>query len=216
MPERRERHFAGKVHAFNAGYARLKGVAYDVIGNLDADVSFGADQFEFLLSKFQENPRLGVAGTPFSEGGATYDYRFTNQEHVSGACQLFRRECFEAVGGYVPMKLGGIDLVAVVTARMKGWQTRTFTERICQHHRKMGSGNHRFVKATFKSGYHDYLMGVHPLWQTSRCAYQMSRKPYLVFGALLWLGYFWAFVMRASTPVSRNSLRSDEGNRWRG
>src|SRR6266481_6672836 len=40
MPERRERHFAGKVNAFNAGYARVADLNYDVIGNLDADVSF--------------------------------------------------------------------------------------------------------------------------------------------------------------------------------
>src|SRR5713226_4266269 len=40
MPERRERHFAGKVGAFNAGYARVRDLDYDVIGNLDADISF--------------------------------------------------------------------------------------------------------------------------------------------------------------------------------
>src|SRR5467141_784957 len=40
MPERRERHFAGKVLAFNAGYARLRGLKYEVIASLDADVSF--------------------------------------------------------------------------------------------------------------------------------------------------------------------------------
>ena len=34
MPERAERHFAGKVHAFNAGYARAKDLNPDVIGNL--------------------------------------------------------------------------------------------------------------------------------------------------------------------------------------
>ena len=39
-PERRERHFAGKVHAFNASYAHVKGVGYEVIGNLDADGVF--------------------------------------------------------------------------------------------------------------------------------------------------------------------------------
>src|SRR5713226_2087030 len=43
MPERPERHFAGKVHAFNAGYARLREQEYDVIGSLDADISFGDD-----------------------------------------------------------------------------------------------------------------------------------------------------------------------------
>src|ERR1035441_7778521 len=43
MPERRERHFAGKVNAFNAGYARVKDLSYAIIGNLDADVSFDPD-----------------------------------------------------------------------------------------------------------------------------------------------------------------------------
>src|ERR1044071_1557800 len=37
MPPRAERHFAGKVHAFNAGYERVKGLDYAVIGNLDGD-----------------------------------------------------------------------------------------------------------------------------------------------------------------------------------
>src|SRR5881397_3520186 len=49
MPERRERHFAGKVHAFNAGYAKVRDLDYGVIGNLDGDVSFDEDYFEFLL-----------------------------------------------------------------------------------------------------------------------------------------------------------------------
>src|SRR5947209_1773572 len=40
MPERQERHFAGKVYAFNAGYERVRNVEYDIVGSLDADVSF--------------------------------------------------------------------------------------------------------------------------------------------------------------------------------
>src|SRR4051812_32022202 len=54
MPQREERHFAGKVHAFNAGYAKIKGVHYDVIGNLDADITFEEDYLAFLLFKFTE------------------------------------------------------------------------------------------------------------------------------------------------------------------
>src|ERR1017187_4631778 len=139
MPERKERHFAGKVHAFNAGYARLKDLEYDVIGNLDADVTFDPDYFDFILKKFAANPMLGCAGTPFREGSLQYDFRFTSIEHVSGQIQLFRRQCFEDIGGYTPIKTGGIDLVAVITARMKGWQTRTFQEKVYEHHRKMSS-----------------------------------------------------------------------------
>ena len=89
---------------------------YDVIGNLDADISFGPDYFEFLLAKFYDDPMLGCAGTPFVENGIHYDYRYTNIEHVSGACQMFRKQCFGDIGGYVPIKGGGIDFVAVTTA----------------------------------------------------------------------------------------------------
>ena len=119
MPERRERNFAGKVHAFNAGYSKVNDLSYDIIGNLDGDTSFDPDYFAFLLAKFGENPQLGVAGTPFTEGTNQYDYRFTSHEHVSGAIQLFRRKCFEDVGGYKPIRTGGIDLIAVISARMK-------------------------------------------------------------------------------------------------
>src|SRR5437667_7544125 len=68
QPQRMERHFAGKAAAFNAGYARVKDLEYEVIGNLDADISFDEDYFAFLMSKFAENPGLGVAGTPYREG----------------------------------------------------------------------------------------------------------------------------------------------------
>src|SRR5215470_9985924 len=69
LPVHRDRSFAGKVHAFNAGFQRVQNLEYDVIGNLDSDVSFEADYCEFLLDKFEKDPRLGVAGTIFREEG---------------------------------------------------------------------------------------------------------------------------------------------------
>jgi glycosyltransferase involved in cell wall biosynthesis len=207
MPERKERHFAGKVHAFNAGYEKVRGLKHDIIGSLDADISFESDYFRFLLAQFATDPTLGVAGTPFREGEIQYDYRFSRKEHVSGACQLFRKECFEAIGGYIPIKAGAIDLTAVVTARMKGWKTRTFTDKVCIHHRQMGTAKAHIVIATFKSGYGDYQMGVHPVWQLFRSVYQMTRRPLLVGGVVLMAGYTWAMVTRARKPVSEEFVR---------
>jgi glycosyltransferase involved in cell wall biosynthesis len=203
MPERTERHFAGKVHAFNAGYERVRDLNYDIIGSLDADITFDEEYFSFLLSRFAENPRLGVGGTPFREGTNQYDYRFTSIEHVSGACQLFRRECFDDIGRYKPIKGGGIDLVAVTTARMIGWQTRTFVEKTCEHHRHIGTGTSKVLTSRFRFGKQDYYLGGHPLWEVFRSIYQMKKKPFIAGGLFLLLGYTWAFFSGVERPVSR-------------
>jgi biofilm PGA synthesis N-glycosyltransferase PgaC len=207
LPVRRERHFAGKVHAFNAGLARLNGVPYDVIGSLDADTSFDDSYFAFLLGKLRDDPALGVVGTPFSEGGASYDYRFVSIEHVSGVCQMFRRECFEDIGGYVPVERGGIDHIAVLSARMKGWKTRTFTGKVCRHHRRMGSAQHGAAVARFRDGVSDYALGGHPLWELFRAIYQMTRKPRVAGGLMLAAGYVWASVRRMERPIPRELVQ---------
>jgi poly-beta-1,6-N-acetyl-D-glucosamine synthase len=207
MPERKERHFAGKVHAFNAGYAAVKEMEFDVIGNLDADITMDEGYFAFLLRKFAENPRLGVAGTPFREGDSQYNYRFTSPEHVSGACQLFRRECFEQIGGYSPIKTGGIDLVAVISARMKGWQTRSFLEKTSVHHRKMGTAKHNPIGAIFHGGFTDYTHGCDPVWECFRSIYQMTRPPIVLGGCFCLAGFLWAMVTRAEKVVSPELVR---------
>lgn len=202
MPERQERHFAGKVYAFHAGYVAVKGLAPEIVGNLDADVTFGSDHFEYLLQRFAEHPDLGVGGAPFKEGARQYDYRFTNIENVWGGCQLFRRQCFEDIGGYVPLKGGCIDHIAVVTARMKGWKTRTFTDRICIHHREMGTAQQGELKARFKLGAKDYSVGNHPLWEGFRTFYQMAQSPWVIGGLALGAGYACSLIRRAEISVS--------------
>lgn len=215
MPEHRDRQFAAKVNCFKAGYARLKGIDYDIIGNLDADISFDPDYFEFLLSIFRRYPFLGVAGTPFVEQSRSYDYRFTNIEHVSGACQLFRRKCYEEIGGYIPIKGGGIDWVAVTTARMKGWSTRTFTEKTCLHHRKLGTGNSSALMTSFKQGQKDYLLGNHFLWEIFRVFYQFTKKPLIVGGSLIFYGFILTAIKGAERPISKELLEFIRGEQIR-
>ncbi len=207
MPEHRDRNFAAKVQCFKAGLDRLRDIDYDVIGNLDADITFEPDYIEFVLGKLAADPDLGVVGTPFVEGTSSYDFRFTAVEHVSGACQIFRRECFEEIGGYPEVKGGGIDWIAVTTARMKGWKTRTFVERVCYHHRPMGTASAGRMQSQFRLGRQDYYLGGHPLWAVFRACYQMARKPYVVGGMWLLAGYCWAWVTRVRRPVSSDLIR---------
>ena len=201
MPERRERHFAGKVQAFNAGYERVQNLDFDIVGNLDGDTSFEADHFEYLIARMNESSDLGVTGAPFRELGLQYDYRFSNIENVWGGCQLFRRRCFEEIGGYRPLKGGCIDHVAVLSARQCGWKTRTFPQRVCIHHRPMGTALHGSITAKFRLGAKDYSVGNHPLWQIARSIYQTTRPPYLLGGIALASGYVWSAMRRAERAI---------------
>jgi glycosyltransferase involved in cell wall biosynthesis len=212
MPERSERNFAGKAQAVNAGCQRLTGTDYEVIGNLDADVSFDPDYFEFLMNKFAENSRLGVAGTAFQEGKPSYNYEFVGIEHVSGMCQMFRRECFEDIGGYPVIRSGGIDLIAVLSARAKGWETRTFVEKSFLHHRSQSGASHTGLRERIHAGRKDYLLGNHPVWEAFRSVYQMGHKPYIVGGLLVLCSYMWNLFsgVKRTIPEELMALRRRE------
>ena len=208
-PVRKERHFAAKVEAVRAGLERVKGLPYKIVGNLDADVTLDFDHFEFLLSKFRQDDRLGVAGTVFHEpsGYNSATDSFEGQSYVSGQCQIFRRECFEEIGGYVPSKVGGIDWMAVTTARMVGWNTRSFREKSFLHHRPLGTAERGEIGSAFAYGKKDYILGGHPLWQVFRSVYRMKKRPYIIAGGALFSGYVNGFLTRAERPVSPELMR---------
>jgi poly-beta-1,6-N-acetyl-D-glucosamine synthase len=207
-PVRQERNFAAKVHAFNAGQERLKNIEYEIIGNLDSDVLLDPDHFEFLLTRFQADSHLGVAGTVFREedGYSSAADSFEGQNHVSGQCQLFRRQCFQEIGGYFANKAGGIDWIAVTTARMMGWKTRSFREKSFFHYRHLGTAERSLFAAAFSYGEKDYYLGGHPIWELFRCTYRMTKRPFLVEGLALGLGYGWAMLRRQKRPISEQLM----------
>jgi len=206
-PKQPNRSFAGKVHAFNAGLERVRSLQCEVIGNLDADLSFDSDYLAFLMRKFSDDPKLGVAGTPFTEDDG-YDSAkdsFEGENHVAGGCQLFRRQCFEDVGGYIPNPAGGIDWIAVTTARMKGWRTRSFPQKRFHHYRSLGTAGKSGVAASFSYGVKDYYLGGSPIWQLFRVAYRATKKPLDALELLL--GYCLAAIRRVKRPVTRDLMR---------
>lgn len=203
-PKREGRNFAAKANAVNMALAQSQDIEFNVLGNLDADVSFPPEYMEFLLAKFSADPRLGVAGTPFTQAGG-YDSTkdsFEGENFVAGPIQLFRRDCFQEVGGYTASPAGGVDWIAVMTARLKGWTVRSFSEKRFHHYRSMGTAERGKVAALFSYGQKDYYLGGSPIWQLFRCTYQMAKKPYLVGGVALFAGFFSATVRRMPRVVT--------------
>ena len=209
LAQRQDRNFASKAHAVNTGLERAHSFQFEIVGNLDADISFGPDYMEFLMQKFSEDPKLGIAGTPFTQDG-NYDSSkdsFEGENYVSGQCQLFRRQCFQEIGGYVPNRAGGLDWIAVMTARMKGWKVRSFPQKRFHHYRTLGTAEKGPLRALFSYGEKDYYLGGSPVWQLFRVAYRMTKKPVLLGGLALLSGYAWAALRRVNRVVSPELMR---------
>jgi glycosyltransferase involved in cell wall biosynthesis len=215
MPSHRDYSFFAKARCFNAGVERLKNFDFDVIGNVDADVSFDENFFAFLLGQFAQDPELGVAGAPMKEANhdPVEEGRF-NETDVFGACQTFRRECLDEIGGY-PVIRGGIDWAAVRMARMKGWKTRSFLEKRFFHHRVMGATNCSVWRATWNQGEKDYYLGNHPLWEVFRVLYQMTTKPFFVKGIILLAGYASSCLRRIERPIPAELIRFHRQEQFR-
>ncbi|MFB3924905.1 MAG: glycosyltransferase family 2 protein [Syntrophales bacterium] len=200
------RNFSSQVYAINAGYRLLQGRCapqYDWIGNLDADISLEPDYFQRIMEKFRLNAKLGLAGGFVYENydGKFKSRRFNNVRSVPHAVQFFRRECFEAIGGYVPLKYGGPDWCAEVMVRMKGWQAECFPDIRVYHHRHTGSAE-GVLHAKFRLGQMDYSLGSHPLFELIKCLSRIREKPYVISAILRMTGYFWLLCAGEKRPVS--------------
>jgi glycosyltransferase involved in cell wall biosynthesis len=198
------RSFASKVYALNVGLEKLKDSEYEFIGNLDADVSFEESYFANLLGEFERDPGLGLAGGfIYEKRHGRFSARANNSiRSVAGAIQLFRRECYESVGGILPLKYGGEDWCAEVMARMKGWSVKAIPELRVFHHKPTGAGA-GVLRYWYHQGFMDYSLGSHPLFATIKCLRRLSAKPY-VTGALARLtGFVWAYYRKEERPVPR-------------
>ena len=106
----------------------------------------------------------------------------------------------------MPVKGGCIDHIAVLSARMAGWKTRTFPEMVCLHHRQMGTAQSGILMARFRNGMKDYAIGNDPVWEMFRTLYQMTKRPFVFAGVMVGLGYLWSMVRRMKRPVSSQLL----------
>ncbi|MCX5811617.1 MAG: glycosyltransferase family A protein [Proteobacteria bacterium] len=208
VSEHQGRNFNSKAYAFQAGYRRLESKDYHFIGNLDADVSFESDYYKNILEKFSENLKLGIAGGIIAElVNNVYVLQNISLNSVAGATQLFRRECYENIGGYIPIMTGGIDTAAEIMARSKGWEVRTFPELTVLHHRRVASGKGNILAEGFRKGISHYLLGYHPLFQVARYMSRIKDKPYILGSFFILSGYLWALVRRYKRPIPDDVVR---------
>ena len=123
---------------------------------------------------------LGVAGTPFTQEG-NYDSSkdsFEGQNYVAGPCQLFRRECFQEIGGYVPNRSRRRRLDRGDDSTDEGMDKFDLLLKsdfiiIVPWERRVGALCAHF----FSYGEKDYYLGGSPLWELFRVTYRTTKKP---------------------------------------
>jgi len=202
------RHFGNKVRAFNRGLAAVAELPYDFIGNLDADISFEPHYFENMLRQFDSDPRLGISGgIVFTRVGDTFRTHDETLDSVGGAVQLFRRKCFEEIGGYMPLEFGGIDAAAEIIARMKGWKVRKSVQDPVYEHRRTGTANTRLLPSKIREGRRFYSLGYGLAFYSLRCVYRVKESPVVLGSAAAFVGYLLSMIGRRPRLLPREAIR---------
>jgi len=208
VSENTDHNFSSKINAFNKGYSHVKDIPYCFIGNLDADVTFSPDYFENIISKFKNNTGLGIAGGIILELlNGRYVSQNTSLNSVAGAVQLFRRECYEDIGGYIPLRFGGVDAAAEILARKHGWKVQTFPDFEVFHHRQVSQRLGNILVTRFRQGITHYILGYHPVFQLLRCLKRLKDKPLIVGSLIVLSGYYWAFCKKYEYRLPDDAVR---------
>lgn len=199
------RNFASKVHAVNLAIdqIRMNDIDYDFIGILDADTKLDPEYYEMILHEFDKDEQLGMAGGYFFE---YYKGKKTavilDENSVRGAVQFFRKQCFEDIGGFVPLEEGGEDIITEITARMKGWKVRSFKHIEVTNLRISGVEAWGLLEAKFREGIREHSVGYNAVFQMAKSIYRIKERPYIIAGVLHFWGYLWAVISNNKIKVS--------------
>ncbi len=211
-----ERDFASKAYALQRGLRELGALEEEFIGVLDADVILEPHHFEHMLEAFSKDPRLGLAGGQIWE---EYDGKRVLHDNavdsVAGAVQLFRREAFEATGGFRPVASGGEDSLVELEVRAAGWATRTLRELPVTHQGQVISGRGGVLHLRFRRGWNNWLLGYHPLFALVAVVYRMRERPFVLSGVAQLAGYLAAALRRPVRPASPDVVRFLRGEQRR-
>jgi poly-beta-1,6-N-acetyl-D-glucosamine synthase len=183
---------ARPVLAFNLGLEEAGWRDFDFVGKLDGDVELPPDWFSTLLGRFEADPALGLAAGRLSEPGPKgWKLIPIPPTHIHGAVKLYRRACFEAIGG-IPGRLGW-DTIDETYARMYGFETVSFPDLVARHHRPWGSADGR-LRGRARHGECAWILHYGFGWVALRSLKVARVPPVGISGAAFLYGYCRAAV----------------------
>jgi biofilm PGA synthesis N-glycosyltransferase PgaC len=206
----------GVVEAFNDGLRASTVQDWDFIVKLDGDLTIEPTYFERCLDKFHRDSRLGIGGGSicYIENGSRR-IEFCPEFHVRGATKIYRRACWDAIGGFWPAP--GWDTMDEVKAQMLGWKTLTFPELHLIHHRYTGTSE-GIWEGMVKNGRANYICGYHPLFMFAKCIRRLPRRPYVIGSIALFYGFVSSYLKKTPQVSDAKTIdflrRQQLGRLW--
>jgi glycosyltransferase involved in cell wall biosynthesis len=196
LPPRRERK-AGGEGAIDQALRGLNLAEFDFLARFDADLIFAPDYIGKILSEFDRDPKLGIAGgSLYIEKDGRLELEKEPEYHVRGALKMYRRQCFEQIG---ELTTGiGWDTIDEVEAWTKGWKTRSFSEYRVIHRRPTGGGI-QASRVYWERGKAEYYTWSHPLFVLAKTVKNAIEN----FSVLIPVCYLAGFISRYLARDSR-------------
>jgi glycosyltransferase involved in cell wall biosynthesis len=174
------------IQAFQKGLETLD-TNYDFIVKADADLIFPANYFETIVSHFQSDQRIGMAGgfAYIEKNGEFILENLTDKDHIRGAFKAYRKETFQQIGGLKPAM--GWDTVDELLCKFYNWKVITDASLKVKHLKPTGANYNK--TARYKQGEAFYCLG-YGFWITAIASAKLSimkKKP------LLFLDYIKGF-----------------------
>ena len=218
-----ESYYARRIEVFLLGYEKIKNEEHDFVATLDADISLEPTYYESIFAEFDRNRRLGVASGFYVDkvkGQLQKVVRDPDQISTPGGLQVFRRECYEAIGGYSVLKYGGSDTLAGTMARMHGWETKHFPQYQAIHYRALGTGDGAHILAAkYRDGRAEYSLGMHPLFALAKSFRRVFlEKPFLLASTARLAGFLSGYLVREKIKIPDtvvNFVRREQMQRLR-
>lgn len=184
----------GVVEAFYDGFNQRTCQDWDFLVKWDGDLVADANYFQKCFERFLRDQHLGIGGgLLYNIQNGTERVETCPKFHVRGATKIYRRSCWEQIGGLWPAP--GWDTIDEVKAQMLGWTTETFSEIRLLHQRPTGTAESEWSDG-IKSGLARYVAGYHPVFMLVSCVSRIVLKPYVTGALALWLGYLKGYAKR--------------------
>ena len=201
----KDSYYTSNVYAIMEGLEEIRNCKSEIanycfLAILDADIPLPSDYYEKILNCFQQDQSLGIASGVYQDnlGNGRYRKVLNDRRSTPKGLMVFSRQCYDDIGGLVPMPHGGEDTVACFAARMHGWKSWSFPQLLATHNKPVGTGHSAsLLKIRFRQGVGEYFLASHPLFMLMKSLRRCIKEPPYVIGGLLRLtGYIYGFFIR--------------------